>query len=84
MVNHQLCTEEQEARAIVRKLRVNWEHAAADESERVLVDAGDVSIVALNAADDVVSHRDVCTAVDKAPHVPFASTSSVSALNGKV
>ena len=76
-------TDETNARLIVKKLHVNWEHASASQLKRVLTNAGGVETTVLKAAGTVVDERDVRAAFGAAPRHPAAGTSLVSAFNGE-
>ena len=68
---------------IIMKLHVNWGHASATQLKRVLVDSDGGTSHLANYVDDVLGNCDVCTAFDKAPHVPIAGTSAVLMFNEK-
>ena len=66
------------------KLHINWGHASATQIKRVLVDAEGDTQSLLQHVDEVASQCDTCKAFEKAPHIPFAGTSSVSMFNERL
>ena len=69
---------------IIMKLHANWGHASATQLKRVLVDSDGGMSHLVNQVDQVLETCDVCRAFDKAPHIPIAGTTTVSAFNEKV
>ena len=63
---------------------LNWGHASALQSKRILVDAEGANQRLLDRADAVVHQCQVRHAFEEAPHHPVAGTSSVSAFTGKI
>ena len=66
------------------KVHVNWGRGSALQIKRVSADSARDNLHPLRRVDEVLEHRDVRAAFDRAPHVPIAGTPSVSAPNGKL
>ena len=69
---------------VIMKLHAFWGHASATQLERVLVDSAGGMSHLVNQVGQVPETCDVCRALDKAPHIPMAGTTTVSAFNEKV
>ena len=71
-------------KTIVMELRANWGRASATQLRRVSVDSDGVMSHLVNHVDTALETYDVCRAFDKAPHIPIAGATAVSACNEKV
>ena len=58
-------------------------HASAQQLERVLADSDRDTLRALTSVDGELGQREVCRALDGAPHAPAAGTSTVVMFNEK-
>ena len=66
------------------KLHANSGHASATQLKRVLVDSDGGMSRLVNQAGQVLETCDACKAFDKAPHIPIAGTTTISAFDEKV
>ena len=66
---------------IIMSLHVNWGHASARQSKRVLVELGGDNMHLLTCVDAVLGQREVCRSFEKARHVSVAGTSTAPMLN---
>ena len=66
---------------VILKLHFNRGRASAQQIKRVLVDSEWGVLRLLQHADEVLEHRYVCQAFDRAPHVPIVGTSTVLMFN---
>ena len=66
------------------KSHANWGHASATQLRRVLVDPDGGMSHLVNHVDKALETWGACRAFDKAPHIPIAGTTTVSAFNEKV
>ena len=73
-----------DARKIAQELHVNEGRASAHQLERVLVDNEGANHRQSARVGGVVSQYKVCQVSEKASHLPFAGTSSVSSLSGGI
>ena len=70
-------------RKIFTTLHVNWGRFSANQLQLVLADSDGIDSHLANFADEVIEHREVCRASDKAPHVPIAGSPAVSMSKGE-
>ena len=69
---------------ITMKLHANRGYASATQLKRVPVDSAGGMSHLVNQVGQVLETCDVCRAFDKAPHIPIAGATAVSAFNEKV
>ena len=66
---------------IIVTFHVNWDICRRHSAKRVSVDQGEGNMHLVDYVDGALEHREVCRAVDTAPHVLFVGTSTASMFN---
>ena len=69
---------------VAPELHPNWGHASANHLKQISATAEGANERLLARADEVVNQREVCQALEKAPHLPVAGSSPVLTFDEKI